>query len=674
METARKRRSECFFGMHSDFHAKPEENLVIGATLKEEDIREIMESMKPDFVQIDCKGHPGYTSYPSELGNAMPNFACDPLEVWRRVTKEYGVSLYMHFSGVYDIKYCAEHPEDRVINADGSPTNFVRLDGKYLDEYFIPQICELVDKYGVDGIWVDGDCWAVRNDYHPETVAKFEKKSGISLNGEIPKRKGDKYYKEYTDFTRDEFRSYLRHYVDVLHGKYPELEICSNWAFSDHMPEAVCADVDFLSGDLNPLDCVNSARYAGRMLASQGKPWDLMSWGFRFQIYNTPLVPQKHPVQIMHEAAAVIALGGAFQNNISQFTDGSPDIVRIRRSKPISDFMHARREFCYGGRAVKQAVMLVPTFDRYNEMSTPFSREGMEKHMGLTALLCDSGISFEIANESVLSEKMNEYPLIIIPELSYGIDDKTMGELSDYVNNGGSLLLVGTKTAELFANSGFGFCSEIFTEIPETPNFANCDIGHRKEAFANCMPCYFSLDGSDLGVTSGAATVTSYGEKTDIVARLHTSFKDGGVPFAIVTERGKGKVGIIGANLGTQYGLGMQYLHRTLIREMASRLYDPLAKVETEDALAEIVCLEVDGKLTLQIVNALGAHTNPRSVTETHIPPLESVTFSVREDKPVKKIIVQPEGLEILPEHRGGRAYFTVPRVDIHSVAQIIFD
>jgi hypothetical protein len=233
------------------------------------------------------------------------------------------------------------------------------------------------------------------------------------------------------------------------------------------MPEAVCADVDFLSGDLNPLDCVNSARYAGRMLASQGKPWDLMAWGFRFQIYNTPLVPQKHPVQIMHEAAAVIALGGAFQNNISQFTDGSPDIVRIRRSKPISDFMHERRDFCYGGKVVKQAVVLVPTYDRYNEMSAPFSREGMEKHMGLTALLCDSGISFEIANETVLHGKMQEYPLIIIPELSYGVDDKTLDEIHEYVSGGGSVLLVGTKTAELFSNKGFNFCSEIFTEISD---------------------------------------------------------------------------------------------------------------------------------------------------------------------------------------------------------------
>ena len=673
MEMIRKRRSECFFGMHSDFHAKPEAGLVIGATLKEEDIREICETMKPDFIQIDCKGHPGYTSYPTELGNAMPSFACDPLKLWRRVTKEYGVSLYMHFSGVYDIKYCSEHPEDRTVNADGSPTNFVRLDGKYLDEYFIPQICELVDKYDVDGIWVDGDCWAVRNDYHPETIAKFEKKSGISLGGAIPKRKGDPYFKEYTDFTRDEFRSYLRYYVDKLHDKYSSLEICSNWAYSDHMPEAVSANVDFLSGDLNPLDCVNSARYAGRMLASQGKPWDLMAWGFRFQVYNTPLAPQKHPVQIMHEAAAVISLGGAFQNNISQFTDGSPDIVRIRRSAPIAKFMHERRDFCFGGKLVKQAVMLVPTYDRYNEMSTPFSREGMEKFMGLTALLCDSGITFEISNEVNLNGKMQEYPLIIIPELHTGIDEETMEQLREYAKRGGSLLIIGTKTAEIFSKAGFGFCSEIYTEIPETPNWANCDIGHRKEAFANCMPCYFSLDGEDLGVTSGAARISADSENAFTVARLHTSFRDEGVPFALITELGEGKVGVIGENLGTKYGQGMQYLHKMLIRKMVYSLYDPLAKVEDEDALVEINCLNVNGNLTLQLVNARGAHTNPRSVTETQIPAAEKVTISVREDKPIEKIILQPENVELELSHRGGRAYFSVPRIEIHNVVEFIF-
>ena len=145
MKKAEKRRSDCFFGMHSDFHASPKDGLVIGATLKEEDIRDICKTLKPDFLQIDCKGHPGYTSYPSKLGNAMPNFALDPLKMWRKVTKEYGIPLYMHFSGVQEVKYCADHPEESSLGADGKLSNFVRLDSNYLDDYFIPQICELVD-------------------------------------------------------------------------------------------------------------------------------------------------------------------------------------------------------------------------------------------------------------------------------------------------------------------------------------------------------------------------------------------------------------------------------------------------------------------------------------------------------------------------------------------------
>ena len=82
-----KKRRDSFFGLHFDYHAMPKFGLQ-GKTLKEEDIREICRTFQPDFIQIDCKGHPGWTSYPSKLGNAMPEFALDTLELWRRVTKE----------------------------------------------------------------------------------------------------------------------------------------------------------------------------------------------------------------------------------------------------------------------------------------------------------------------------------------------------------------------------------------------------------------------------------------------------------------------------------------------------------------------------------------------------------------------------------------------------------
>jgi hypothetical protein len=43
MKKAEKRRSDCFFGMHSDFHASPKDGLVIVATLQEEDMRFLYE-------------------------------------------------------------------------------------------------------------------------------------------------------------------------------------------------------------------------------------------------------------------------------------------------------------------------------------------------------------------------------------------------------------------------------------------------------------------------------------------------------------------------------------------------------------------------------------------------------------------------------------------------------
>ena len=659
--------------MHSDFHAHPNYGVVVGATLKEEDIRTICEKAKPDFIQIDCKGHPGYASYPSAIGNSMP-MAFDTLELWRRVTKEYGVLLYMHFSGVADVKYCTEHPDDAVMAADGRLTNSVRLDGegKYLDEYFIPQICELAEKYDIDGIWVDGECWAIKCDYRPGAIARFEAETGISLNGFIPVKKGDPYYDDYLDFTRNQYRRYLNYYVDKLHEKLPNLEICSNWAFSNKMPESVCANVDFLSGDLEPENCVNAARYSGRMLAMHNKPWDLMSWGFRYNLYGTPLTPPKYPCQLMQEAAAVISLGGAFQNNILQFSDGSPDIDRILMSIPLSEFVRERRTYCHGGKIINQAAMLVSSFDRYKEFDAPFFDIGTEKIIGLTALLCDSGESLSFINEKDLDLNIGKYPLIILPELHTGIEEKTVETLRSYVLNGGSLIVVGTRTAKLLSDYGFPYTVEEYREYPYTPGWQDNFTGFIKKHIPfGKNPAYFSVnDDADYGVTVGAYTVKA--ENSTVIAKLHSSLQDkNGQPFAAVIPYGNGKLGVISTDLGTQYNDGVQHQHRTIIRKMTDMLYDPIAKIEHADGLAEIVCLSVDGKFMLQVLNAGGSHRDLRLSTENYIPPLENITISLREDIDVNTVILQPENIPLKTYKSNGRVCFKIPRVNIHSIAEI---
>ena len=36
---------------------------------------------------------------------------------------------------------------------------------RYADELMIPQLLELIDRYGVDGFWIDGDLWAMEPCY-----------------------------------------------------------------------------------------------------------------------------------------------------------------------------------------------------------------------------------------------------------------------------------------------------------------------------------------------------------------------------------------------------------------------------------------------------------------------------------------------------------------------------
>ena len=98
---ARPNVARRYFGMHFDFHANEHDSLV-GQNLSEQSLDSLLTAVKPDFIQIDCKGHPGVSSYPSKVPNAttVPHFVKDPLTFYRDITKKHGVDLYLHYSGV----------------------------------------------------------------------------------------------------------------------------------------------------------------------------------------------------------------------------------------------------------------------------------------------------------------------------------------------------------------------------------------------------------------------------------------------------------------------------------------------------------------------------------------------------------------------------------------------
>ena len=137
-----KKRSDSFFGLHFDFH--PTEDIVVGDDLRYDVIAKLLDETKPDYVQVDTKGHPGLSSYPTKVGTPAPLMRGDHLRMWRELTAERGIALYGHHSGLFDKRVCKDHPEWAVVNEDGSVNQeFLSVFSEYDDKFLIPQLLEL---------------------------------------------------------------------------------------------------------------------------------------------------------------------------------------------------------------------------------------------------------------------------------------------------------------------------------------------------------------------------------------------------------------------------------------------------------------------------------------------------------------------------------------------------
>jgi hypothetical protein len=442
-DPVRLRRNRSFLGVHFDFHAGADCN-EIGKNTTPEMINAIIDMVHPDYLQIDCKGHPGYTSYPTKVGNPAPGFVGDPLRIWRDITAKRGVALYMHYSGVWDTRALELHPEWAVIKADGTrEKDKTSVFGPYVDRLLVPQLKELAGDYGVDGVWVDGECWATVPDYGDRAVRLFRETTGIDS---IPRSPEAPHWHEWMQFHREGFRRYLRHYVAAVRSEYPDFQLCSNWAFTNHMAEPVSVALDFLSGDYSPNNSVNAARYAGRYLACQGIPWDLMAWSFS---HNPFPQEQKPAVQLKREAAVVLALGGGFQAYYTQNRDGSVRTDELTVMAEVARFARERQPYCHYSTQIPQVALLLSTTD-YQRNAQGLFPQYKGNSQGVLQCLLEGQHSVDVVGEEMLAPDMSRFPLIVIPEWE-DMSPAFCADLIDYVKGGGSLLVIGKEASGRFA-------------------------------------------------------------------------------------------------------------------------------------------------------------------------------------------------------------------------------
>jgi hypothetical protein len=288
--------------------------------------------------------------------------------------------------------------------------------------------------------------------------------------------------------------------------------------------------------------------------------------------------------------------------------------------------------------------------------------------MGACALLCDIGQSLEIVCEHTLEKYINEYKMIVIPELYEGLSKDTIKLLYDYAKNGGKLVLMGKNTCKIFAQSENApftvtdICEFIEDKEKETLN------GHGSFS-KKYKPYQFNIDNTEYGALFSPCQINASGNIEAYVTERNTTFK---APLSVTTDYGKGTITLIGFDMGSQYLKGTQYMHRKLMKQIANKLYDPIVRIEAALGRLEIVALNKDEKLMVQLVNSNGSHANNDTATDDLIPPVLDIKLSIKLDKEPKKVILQPQGKELSFEYKNSRAYVDIDRLDIHSVIEVV--
>ncbi|UCG15323.1 MAG: hypothetical protein JSV19_08485 [Phycisphaerales bacterium] len=634
------RRENAFFGVHFDLHPGKTDT-ALGADVSEENIEHLLTRVRPDWIQYDCKGHAGYTGYPSQVGWPSPGIVKDSLAIWRKTTAKHGVTLFIHYSGLWDRVAVEHHPEWARVTEDGKPDpNIASVFGPYVDKLMIPQLQEVVAAYGLDGVWVDGECWAARPDYSPAALKAWRSETGRS---DAPRSASDPAWLEWKMFHRRAFERYVCHWVDALHAFDPKLQVTSNWMYTTFAPKPIVAKLDFLSGDFVPSGAVDRARLDARYLSSTGRPWDLLAWGFVGGEGRNPSM--KTAIQLQAEAAIVLSQGGAFQVYYQPTRPGYVSEGIIDTLGQVADFCRARQDVCHKSTTVGQIALLLSSESQFDRSDAVFHPAGSlyELEGALHALL-ELHYSVDVLAEHQLMPRLQNYPVVVIAD-AHRLADDVKEALRQYVHRGGKLLLLGEKCARLFT-------ALLRVRLDGPPRTWEGEL----QSSAGLV----NVKGVWQQVTPTTARVVGYRYAT------RDTRKPGQVA-ATIASHGKGQVAAVYGPVALQmYETHHPYLRR-FVADVARQLVpDPIVDVDGPPTVDVALRRTRDGRLALHLVNLNNQPLGNRQVVDL-IPAAGPI--QVRWRLPAKPGRVQwlPSGERVTWSWSDGVLLVTVPRLAIHG-------
>ena len=650
MEKRPNWHENVFFGLHYDLHPA-EDDTELGRETTYEHIRAELEKVKPDFVQYDCKGHEGFSGYATEIGTPSPGIVNDALAIWRQVTRDMGIPLSIHYSGVWNTVAVSQHPEWAQVGANGERhKDHTCNTSDYTGSLMIPHLLEVIDRYDIDGMWIDGDNWATAPCWCDRCCSLFREETGQG----VPKGEGESGWDEWLAFHRRNFEEHMHKVADAVHERKPSCLVCSNWMYSVRQPDPVTVEVDYLSGDFSRSFGAERAAAEARFLDSRGMAWDLMAWGFFTRTGHEGWTFKSVP-HLCQEAAIVLANGGNLSIYDQPERSGRLIGWHQDRMAKVAAWCRERQNISQNTVAIPQVAVLHSSSHYYRNNIPSFNLgSGAYPVEGALHALLENGYPVDILDESAFLKRSGEYPMIVVPEQTH-LPLQIVEAVRAYVEDGGRLLISGAHLAG------------------DWDSF----LGVKKGSIAPTgLEGYNYLPAEEGAVTVRggwqAVTLEDAGEVAPLLQSRDPLLDKSGYPAATEVSRGKGKAVAIFGPIFTHF----YETHYPGLREFLGKMVQALSPeliVSLEAAPRVEISLRRQGdRLLVHLVNRGTDHPlSPRNHAVENVPPVGPIGLQVRLDEKPKKVYLSPDAGGLDWKWENGSLVGTLEHLDIHNVIVI---
>ncbi|MFW6286568.1 MAG: alpha-L-fucosidase, partial [Candidatus Sumerlaeota bacterium] len=421
---------------HPDFHMPAE--VEIGKDFDGDAYARRLKENNADAVVAFAKCHYGHAYYPSKYGTVHPRLCKDMMRETADGCRKHGLGFIAYFSVFLDTCAVREHP-DWALQATSEGVDAGFLSGKflrlcvtspYLEELFIPQCKEAIEAYQPDEILLD-------------TMSGFQpcycERCKVKFGHPIPESHEDPNWLEYVAWYRDQFQDFFARVAKELAEVDPKVRVGFNWEWSFRRPADPPEHIGNLMGDL-----ISAGRIASltcRYYAGVGLPYAYMTGRF---LHGLGDWTSNTMTSLVHTAASAMAHGADFWIIDRQLPDGSMQDDAFNAMDEVFGFMQPRKEWVSGARHVSETAALFsydhvmgPKLEYFPDMEA--RKDRIMPFEGLNRTFMTTGRHYTALNLTRLLENLEDYRLVILPEVEF-LSDEAIERLRAFVENGGRLL------------------------------------------------------------------------------------------------------------------------------------------------------------------------------------------------------------------------------------------